>query len=60
MLAAEADIEQLLEPFLQFRQSAVGLFPQLTQQLSFNCGCYATHNSVTALRDPFHLMAAQS
>ena len=59
MLAAEADIKRLLESLLQLRQSVVGLFPQLTQQLGFNRGRYATHHSVTALRDPFHLLAAQ-
>jgi hypothetical protein len=59
MLAAEANIERLLESLLQLRQSVVGLFSQLPQQLGFNCGRYSTHNSVTALRYPFHLMAAQ-
>jgi hypothetical protein len=60
MLAAEADIERLLNPLLQFRQSAVRPFLQQTQQLRFNRGRYSAHNSMTALRDTFHLLVAQS
>jgi hypothetical protein len=60
MLAAEANIERLLEPLLQLRQSVVGLFPQLTQQLGFNLWRYSAYDSVTDLRDPFHLPASQS
>ena len=60
MLIAEADTERLLKPLLQFRQGAIRLFPQLAQQLSLHCGCYTAHGAVTALRDPFHLLAVQS
>jgi hypothetical protein len=60
MLTAEADTERLLEPLLQFSQGAIRLFPQLTQQLGFHRGCYSAHGAVTALRDPFHLLAVQS
>jgi len=60
MLAAEADTERLLEPLLQFNQGAIRLVPQLTQQLRFHGGSYSTQGAVTALRDPFHLLAVQS
>jgi hypothetical protein len=60
MLIAEADTERLLKPLLQFSQGAIRLFPQLAQQLSLHCGCYTAHGAVTALRDPFHLLAVQS
>ena len=60
MLIAEADAERPLKPLLQFSQGAIRLFLQLTQQLSFHCGRYSAHGAVTALRDPFHLLAAQS
>ena len=60
MLIAEADTKRLLKPHLQFRQGAIRLFTQQTQQLSFHCGGYSAHDAVTALRDPFHLLAVQS
>jgi hypothetical protein len=60
MLAADANTERLLEPFLQIRQRTIRLFTQLAQQLGFNFWRYSTRDSMTALRNPLHLLAAQS
>jgi len=60
MLAAHANTERLLKPFLHIRQRTIRLFTQLAQQLGFNFWRYSARDSMTALRNPLHLLAAQS
>jgi hypothetical protein len=60
MLAADANTEGLLKPFLQICQRTIRLFTQLAQQIGFNFWRYSACDSMTALRNPLHLLAAQS
>jgi hypothetical protein len=60
MLAADPNTGRLLEPFPQIRQRAIRLFTQLAQQLGFNFWRHSAGDSMTALRNPLHLLAAQS
>src|ERR1019366_4378610 len=59
MLATDANPERLLKSLLQIGQRAIRLFTQLTQQLGFNLWCNPALDSMTALRNPLHLLAAQ-
>jgi hypothetical protein len=58
MLTAHANTEALLQPFLQIHQGAIRLFAQLAQQLGFNCWRHSARDSMTALRNPLHLLTA--
>jgi hypothetical protein len=60
MLIAEADTKRPLKPLLQFSQGAIRLLAHQPQQLRFNRWSYAAHGAVAALRNPFHLLAAQA
>jgi hypothetical protein len=59
MLAADANPERVLKPLAQIGQRAIRLFAQLTQQLGFNRWRNSALDSMTALCNPFHLLAAQ-
>jgi hypothetical protein len=59
MLAADAYPDRSLKSLLQIGQGAIRLFTQLTQQLGFNRRRNSALNSMAALRNPFHLLAAQ-
>jgi hypothetical protein len=59
MLAANANPERLLKSLLQIGQCAIRLFTQMTQQLGFNPRRNPALDSMTALRNPFHLLAPQ-